>query len=118
MLSDSKWYALVQSVARGETVNCTGGGKVVHAADVARAVELLLAAPSKDVQGQSFNCCDRYVSDWDVAHRAKAISRSKSEIQGEPKSPRHQIDTTKIQRLGMKFGGEASLDATICELIE
>ena len=40
----SKWFDLVQRVARGEDVEVQGGGKEVHAADVARAVGLLLTA--------------------------------------------------------------------------
>ena len=40
-VSDSKWYELVQAIAKGETVECPNGGKEVHADDVARAVEIL-----------------------------------------------------------------------------
>src|SRR6185312_5563186 len=40
----SKWFDLIQSVARGQSVTVSRGGKEVHAADVARAVEILLTA--------------------------------------------------------------------------
>ena len=43
------------------------GGKEVHAADVARAADLLLSADAKAVAGQSYNCYDRYVAEQDVA---------------------------------------------------
>ena len=32
--------------------------------------------------------------------------------------PKHQIDTAKIRRLGMTFGGEALLRHTVLELID
>jgi len=38
---DSKWYDLVQAVKKGKTVTCERGGKEVHAADVAQAVDCL-----------------------------------------------------------------------------
>src|SRR5262245_29481727 len=40
----SKWFDLVQTVVRGQPVDCRGGGKEVHAADVAKAVNILLSA--------------------------------------------------------------------------
>ena len=47
----SKWYELVKSVGRGETEFGTPqGGKEVHAADVARAVGILLQADGIDGQ--------------------------------------------------------------------
>ena len=52
----SKWYGLVASVARGETVTCQRGGKEVHVADVARAVDTLLTA--QGIAGHSYNCCE------------------------------------------------------------
>src|SRR5437762_973245 len=55
---DSKWFDLVRAVVKGEAVTCQRGGKEVHAADVAKAVELLLNAPASAVAGQAFNCYD------------------------------------------------------------
>ena len=114
-LARSKWYGLVKAVVAGERVACAGGGKEVHAADVARAAELLLTAP--DIAGQAFSCCDRYVSELQVAELAGEWSGSQAEILGEPKSPRHQIETGKLQGLGMTFGGEPLLRKTIGELV-
>jgi nucleoside-diphosphate-sugar epimerase len=115
--SESKWFEMVRSVARGETVRCERGGKEVHAADVAQATELLLNAPSEAIAGQAFNCCDQYVSQWDVAHLAREISGSSATIEGKQTSPKHQIDTQKIQKLGMTFGGRPLLEQTIGELV-
>ena len=42
----SKWFELVQQVVRGVPVSCERGGKEVHAADVAEAVDILLHADS------------------------------------------------------------------------
>ncbi len=111
----SKWYGLVKAVVRGEQVECTRGGKEVHAADVARAAELLLTAP--DIAGQAFSCCDRYVSELQVAELARELTNSSAEIVGETKSPRHQIETGKIQALGMVFGGEPLLRETVGQLV-
>ncbi|MBI84705.1 MAG: nucleoside-diphosphate sugar epimerase [Planctomycetaceae bacterium] len=112
----SKWFSLVQSVVRGENVNCLRGGKEVHAADVARAVSLLLQADG--IAGQAYNCCDSYISEYDVATYAKEITGSDSVIEGKQTAPRHQIVTDKIAALGMEFGGRPRLEATIGQLVE
>lgn len=112
----SKWFDLVSAVVRGEAVECSRGGKEVHAADVAKAVGILLTADG--ITGQAFNCYDRYVSELEVAKIARAVTGSDSPITGEPKQPKHQIVTDKIQKLGMDFGGHNLLTQTIEELID
>jgi nucleoside-diphosphate-sugar epimerase len=113
---DSKWYVLVSAVVHGQTVHCSGGGKEVHAADVAKAVGILLAA--NGITGEAFNCYDRYVSEYDVAMYAKQLSGSTAQILGEPKQPKHQIATDKIRGLGMEFGGDELLKQTVAELVQ
>jgi nucleoside-diphosphate-sugar epimerase len=115
--AESKWFDVVQAVGRGQSVTCEKGGKEVHAADVARAVELLLLARTEDMAGEAFNCVDRYVSQWDVAHLAKEISGSRAEIRGQQTRPQNQIVTGKLQSLGMTFGGDELLRKTIAELV-
>jgi nucleoside-diphosphate-sugar epimerase len=117
-VENSKWFDLVRSVVRGETVACQRGGKEVHAADVAKAVRLLLAAPEQAVTGQAFNCYDLYVSQWDVAHLAKLYSGSQAIIQGGQTTPKNQIETSKIRSLGMTFGGRDQLEQTIGQMVE
>ncbi|MCM2371091.1 SDR family oxidoreductase [Rhodopirellula sp. ICT_H3.1] len=112
----SKWYDLVSAVVRGENVECSRGGKEVHAADVAKAVGILLIADG--ITGQAFNCYDRYVSEVEVAKIAQALTGSNSQITGEPKQPKHQIVTDKIRMLGMEFGGHKLLTQTTTELID
>jgi nucleoside-diphosphate-sugar epimerase len=114
---NSRWFDLVGQVARGESVTTAKGGKEVHAADVARAAALLLSADAKAIAGQSFNCYDMYVSEEQVARIAKELSGSRSEISGQNRGPKHQIDTKKIRALGMTFGGEALLRRTVAELL-
>ena len=114
-ISQSKWFNLVAAVVRGESVTCRRGGKEVHAADVARAAQLLLTADG--TTGEVFNCYDRYVSEYEVATLAKDLSGSTAEIQGEVTRPKHQIETAKIRSLGMTFGGESLLRKTISELV-
>lgn len=111
----SKWYQLVASVVRGEPVTCQRGGKEVHAADVARAVEILLQADN--VAGEAYNCWDRYISQFDVATIAKEIAGSSSTIEGGQTVPQHQIVTEKIRRLGMQFGGDALLRSTVEQMV-
>ena len=94
-IQNSKWHDLVSAVVRGETVQCSRGGKEVHAADVAKAAGILLTADG--IAGQAFNCYDRYVSEFEVATLAKELSGSASQIVGEPMQPKHQIVTDKIR---------------------
>ena len=117
-LRESKWYDLIARVLSGQSVTCESGGKEVHASDVARAVSLLLEADEARVRGEVFNCYDRYISQYDVASMAKRISGSNAPIQGQTKTPKHQIETGKIRALGMRFGGEEKLEATIEQLVK
>jgi len=112
----SKWYELVHRVANGEDVSSPGGGKEVHAADVAKAVGILLSA--KGIAGQAYNCYDRYVADEEVALSAKEITGSKSNVARLNKGPKNQIDTRKLRALGMEFGGRELLERTVRELLE
>ena len=91
--ADSRWYDLVGQVLRGEPVASPKGGKEVHAADVARAVELLLHADAKAIAGQAFNCYDRYVAEQEVARIAKELTGSPSEIADLNRGPKNQIET-------------------------
>jgi len=114
-IENSKWFSLVQSVLEQPEVFCERGGKEVHASDVARAVEILLSA--SDIRGQSYNCYDMYVSEYEVASIAKELTGSDTSIVGKQASPKHQIDTRKIRELGMRFGGRDLLVDTVEEII-
>ena len=114
-LANSKWYDLVRSIVHGRDVECVRGGKEVHAADVTRAVEILLTASG--IAGESYSCYDRYVSAYDVAQIAKRLTNSTSEILGKQTRPKHQIVNEKIKRLGMEFGGTVRLEETIESMI-
>ena len=113
--SKSKWFDLVQKVANGETVDCSGGGKEVHAADVAEAADILLH--SQGDAGEAYSCYDRYVSHYEVATIAKELSGSSAEITGDNSTPKHQIVSDKLKGIGMQFGGEALLRKTVSELL-
>lgn len=116
--SGSRWFDLVGQVVRGERIDTPRGGKEVHAADVARAAELLLSVEAQRIAGQSFNCYDLYVAEEHVARIAKELSGSASTISDSNRGPKNQIDTTKIRALGMTFGGEPLLRRTIGQLVE
>lgn len=116
--AESKWFDLVSRVVRGEDVDCRRGGKEVHAADVAKAVGLLLDAEPGRITGQAFSCYDRYVSDFEVATIARELSDSGGQINGGPTTPKNQIETGKLRALGMEFGGRPLLERTVAELVE
>ncbi len=113
----SRWFSIVRKVCRGGSFHSDTGGKEVHAADVARAVEILLDAPADQIAGRAFNCCDMYVAEQTVAAIAKELSGSRADISGNNRGPKNQIDTTKIGELGMTFGGGLLLRKTIEQLV-
>ncbi|MDB4614433.1 NAD(P)-dependent oxidoreductase [bacterium] len=113
---NSKWYDMVSDIKFGDNVTCDRGGKEVHAADVATAIDLLLHAD--DVAGEVYSCYDRYVSQWDVAQIAKEMIGSKSRIDGGQTKPKNEIISDKIKSLGMKFGGEQLLRDTIQQIVD
>lgn len=113
----SKWYELVASVVADAPAECHGGGKEVHAADVARATSLLLHADAGRVAGQAFNCCDRYISQYEVASLAKGMAGGHAQIIGEPSQPKNQIETAKLRGLGFEFGGQPLLEDTVRDLV-
>src|SRR5262249_40524991 len=115
--SASKWFDLVGRVLRGEAIDSPRGGKEVHAADVARAAELLLHADARAIAGQAFNCYDRYISEEEVARIARELAGTKGAVSERNKGPKNQIDTRKLRALGMTFGGEALLRQTVGEMI-
>ena len=104
------------TVVRGETVKAERGGKEVHAADVAAAVDTLLTA--KHVVGNAYNCSDHYISEFDVATLAKQLSGSDAKIEGGQTRPKHQIVCDKLRSLGVEFGGQKRLEETVAGLVE
>ena len=115
-IEQSKWYELIRAIAAGEAVDCRRGGKEVYAADVARAVEILLTADG--IAGEAYDCYDRYVSEYEVATIARELTGSRGQITGAATSPKHEIVTDKLQRLGMWFGGRNLLVETIRKIVE
>jgi nucleoside-diphosphate-sugar epimerase len=114
--TSSKWYRLVQDVKAGRPVESPAGGKEVHAADVARAVAILLAAPG--IAGQTYNCYDMYISEEMVARIAKELTGSNSSVSNLNKGPKNQIQTGKLRALGLTFGGRALLERTVKQMLE
>jgi len=115
-LEKSKWFSLINDIAQEKNVTCSRGGKEVHVDDVAKAALLLVQTP-KQIAGEIYNCYDRYISEWEVAHIAREILGSSSKISGEQTSPKHQIETAKIKSLGMEFGGEQRLRENVERLV-
>ena len=116
-LTKSKWHDVVRKVQSGNPIADPSGGKEVHADDIACAVELLLNSDPQVVAGQSYNCCDRYIAAEEVATIAKDLCGSNSEITRSNKGPKHQIETGKLEALGMQFGGRLRLERYVEQLI-
>ena len=116
-IESSKWYSLIRDVVQEKDVTCSRGGKEVHASDVAKACRILLESDEEDkIRGRSFNCYDRYVSEFEVAHIARSYAGSSSDISGTATSPLHEIDTSQLRSEGMIFGGELLLKHTVEEI--
>ncbi len=116
-IANSRWLPVVRNVVQGKEIASAAGGKEVHAEDVAQAVDILLHAQRQQIQGQSFNCYDRYISRDQVALIAKEITGSSSVIPTRNPGPKHQIDTAKLKKLGLRFGGEALLRQYVQDLV-
>ena len=115
-IEKSRWYGLAKAIAAHETVQARGGGKLVHVADVAKAIRLLLQLES--IAGECFTCCEGYLSNYDVAIKLKEIAKSNSKIEGEPGKPKHAIDDSKFREIGMEYGGEQQLSDTLNRLLQ
>jgi len=113
-IENSKWYDLVQCVRRGDPIASSSGGKEVHAADVAKAVGILLKADG--IAGEAYNCYDMYIADETVAEIAKSVIGGTSRIERLNQGPKNQIETGKLRALGMQFGGRPLLERTIREM--
>ena len=117
-LDRSKWHDVVRDVLQHQPIDDPSGGKEVHAEDVARAIDLLLHAEPHTIAGQSYNCCDLYVSAQDVARMAKNLCSSSSKISETNHGPRNMVETAKLQTLGMRFGGHQILKRYVRKLAE
>ncbi len=116
-LEHSKWFSIVQDVVQNRDVTAEKGSKSVHVDDVATAILLLIQTPTK-IDGESYNCSDRMISDHEVATIAKRLTGSHSVIGGQAKVAKNEIVTAKIQEMGMEFGGTAKLESTLQTLID
>ncbi|MFQ5714284.1 MAG: NAD-dependent epimerase/dehydratase family protein [Candidatus Scalinduaceae bacterium] len=115
-LAHSDWYDLIKNIKDGVDVEVVGGGKVVHVADVAQAIDL--AIDKKKASGKIYNLVDFYVDNMTIAKMARELSVSKSNINGTPKQPVNTIDNTQSKTLGVHYAGAEGLRRYIQELIK
>lgn len=113
----SRWMNIIRDVLEGKAIESAAGGKEVHVDDVARAIEILLAAPGASIAGKAFNCYDQYVAVQEIARIAAGVTGSRSTIATLNHGPKNQIDTTQLRALGMTFGGQALLEKTVAQLV-
>ena len=107
----SKWYSLVERSWRGQAGRLPPrrkGGPCRRRRPSRRAPARRRPAA---ITGEAFNCCDRYVSEHEVATIARELSGSKS---GDPRraddAPEPDRDA-EARGLGMTFGGTAASGA-------
>ncbi len=114
-LAHSEWYDLIKNIKNGVDVEVVGGGKVVHATDVAQAIDI--AINNKVAFGKVYNLVDFYVDNMTIAKMASEICDSKSSINGAPKQPKNTIDNTESKKLGVHYVETEGLRRYIQELI-
>jgi len=112
----SRWYPVISDVVHHRPVQAPHAGRVVHVEDVARAAELLLAGDPRP--GQIYHCGDLHISDPKVAAIAKRLTGSRSEIEHYRHPVPPPLDTRRIEKLGMEFGGKPKLVETIKQLVK
>lgn len=116
-VSKSKWFSLVQSVVNSETVDVSGGRKVVYVDQLVLAINTLLQS-DRPIAGETFNACSGFVSDHQIGTIAKQLSGSTSDLTGVPKYSGREMETAKIARLGVKLGVEDWLPNHVRALME
>jgi len=113
----SKWFDLVRAMMRQESVDVSGGSKVVLVDDLARAIELLLSTENA-IAGQTFNCTSGFYSTHRIAEMIGELTASQSKLTGQPKTSAREMETNKIEKLGMRFGGEPEIRRLLESLVE
>ncbi len=112
----SDWYDLIKNIKDGVDVEVVGGGKVVHVADVAQAIDL--AIDKKKASGKIYNLVNFYVDNMTIAKMAREICDSKSKVSGAPNQPVNTIDNTQSKTLGVHYAGAEGLRRYIQELVK
>ncbi|MEM6981101.1 MAG: SDR family oxidoreductase, partial [Planctomycetota bacterium] len=113
---DSRFFGVVKAAAAGETVDISGGGKVVHVLDVARAIEHLLMT-SETISGETYHCCDAMVTHAEIVEIVGEYLSRTVDTTGQRKADHHPITSQKLRDLGFQFGGTPRLRQTIAEMI-
>ncbi|MEM9367460.1 MAG: NAD(P)-dependent oxidoreductase [Planctomycetota bacterium] len=113
----SRWYETIASAVAGGTVDIQGGGKVVHTSDVARAVTHLLDTDS-NIAGQTYNCCQRFVSFAEIAEIVSKVLGRAVKTSGQPKEVGNEMQTSRLKELGFQFSGDECLRQTIETIVQ
>jgi nucleoside-diphosphate-sugar epimerase len=112
----TKWLPLARTLLAGKAWTGPLGGTEVHGADLAQAVWALLTA---GVAGQLYNCSDRYVSTREVAmHMQRHGGLTGPLPDAPPSAPRRVLACARLERLGVRFGGEALLRTTAAQILD
>ncbi|MBB3207686.1 nucleoside-diphosphate-sugar epimerase [Rhodopirellula rubra] len=115
-IENSKWYELVRAIKSGESVDISGGGKVVPVNDLARAV-LCLLNTDQPIAGQTYNCSAGFYSHHRIATMVRELTGSDSKWIGDEKTSARELHTDKIEELGMRFSDESEIRRIIETLV-
>ena len=105
LLRPASGIAWSRASRAGSPVECRRGGKEVHAADVARAVDLLLRADPRRSPARRSTATTATSRNMKSRRSPGGSRQSDAEIRGEATSPKNQIVTAKLDALGMTYGG-------------
>jgi nucleoside-diphosphate-sugar epimerase len=111
----SKWWDLVRGVVRDEPITSNRGGTEVHGGDVARAIGLLLARPTMNIE--VLHLSDLYVTTREVVRLARQFSGHKGDLPAESGAPSNVLVSRHLNTLGLRLGGTTLLAQTIDEMV-
>ena len=123
-IESSRYFDVVRDVVAGRDVDASGGGKVVHADDIARACETLIDADADKVRGETFNCTGGSVARRDVAELAVEVMRRRDpnfrpgEVSGDRPTGGTPMSTVKLEALGFEFRQAERLRETVETLVD
>ena len=107
-----KWADLFDAFARGDAL-APASGTEVHGQDLARAVTLLLGAPSGP-----YNCSDLLLDRRDLLDRWSRIAAVEGRLPEPATKLPNVMDCARLRALGWAPGGEAALDDALRAMAE
>ncbi len=113
----NKWAELFDAYLAGQPIEPRFGTEV-HGRDVAAAVRLMLEVPTDKVAGKCFNVSDLELDRHDLLALVQAQTGCEHPVPPSADRSRYNIaDTTRLQDLGWRPGGEALLRQEVSDTV-